>query len=148
MLVHPLTSEVLVYDLKRNKAHCLNRTAALVWERCDGESSTNDIARLLGAELGTSVDEQVVRLAIDQLSKALLLRGEANEPAAESRVSRREVIRRLGWSAAVALPLVTSVLAPTNASAASCKPAGQSCASHTECCPGLQCVGNPFKHCS
>jgi len=29
--------EVLIYDLERNKAHCLNNTAARVWQYCDGE---------------------------------------------------------------------------------------------------------------
>ena len=31
LVVEELQDETLVYDLKRHKARCLNRTAALVW---------------------------------------------------------------------------------------------------------------------
>ena len=52
LLVHELTDEVLVYDLKRHKAHSLNKTAALVWQRCDGKSGVTEITRLLeGSEV-------------------------------------------------------------------------------------------------
>ena len=32
LVVEELPDETLVYDLKRHKARCLNRTAALVWQ--------------------------------------------------------------------------------------------------------------------
>jgi hypothetical protein len=42
--------EVLIYDLKQHKAHCLNKTAALVWNHCDGETSVSEMATLLQKE--------------------------------------------------------------------------------------------------
>jgi hypothetical protein len=39
LVIQELGQEILVYDLTCNKAHCLNRAAALVWRRCDGRSS-------------------------------------------------------------------------------------------------------------
>ncbi len=39
LVVEELSDETLVYDLKRHKANCLNRTAALVWQDCDGQTS-------------------------------------------------------------------------------------------------------------
>jgi len=36
LVIQDIGDEVLVYDLTRHKAHCLNRTAALVWRKCDG----------------------------------------------------------------------------------------------------------------
>jgi hypothetical protein len=90
--------------------------------------------------LETEVDENVVWLALKQLEKAHLL-GEASPRVGNSGISRRELIRTLGWSAAVGLPLVTSVLAPTRAQAASCILAGGGapCTATTNCCSG---VGN------
>ena len=34
LLVRELAEEVLVYDEEGHRAHCLNRTAALVWKSC------------------------------------------------------------------------------------------------------------------
>ena len=146
LLVHELTDEVLVYDLKRHKAHSLNRTSVLVWKRCDGASSAAEIARLLEEELGASIDEDVVWLALKQLDEAHLL-GEASPRVENSGVSRREVMRRLGRSAAAALPMVTSILAPTKVQAGSCIAAGggMPCTSTTNCCSTVgNCTsGNP-----
>ena len=41
LVVEELSDETLVYDLKRHKANCLNRTAALVWQDCDGQTSVS-----------------------------------------------------------------------------------------------------------
>ncbi len=51
LVVDDLPDEVLVYDLDRHQAHCLNRSAALVWRACDGHSDPAEIARRLTAEL-------------------------------------------------------------------------------------------------
>ena len=58
LIVSELEDEVLVYDLKRDKAHCLNSTAASVWKRCDGKLAVTDMTRLLkkGGELGKRLD--------------------------------------------------------------------------------------------
>jgi hypothetical protein len=55
-------------------------------------------------------------------------------------VTRRELIRRLGLAAAASLPLVTSIVAPTPAQAASCLPSGQPCTSSLQCCSAV-CAG-------
>lgn len=145
LLVHELTDELLVYDLKRHKAHCLNKTAALVWNRCDGETGVSEMSRLLEQDLGTSVDESVVWLALKQLDRTHLL-GEATSRANDNpRVSRRQLMRTLGWSAAAALPLVTSIFAPSSVSAQSCSAKGATCTSSAQCCSGCNCVGNPLK---
>lgn len=146
--MHELIDEILVYDLVRHKALCLNKTAAFVWNRCDGHTSVIEIAGLLGRELNIPVEPGIVYLAINQLRERHLLEDSSRNPATDFVLSRRALIRKLGWSTAVALPLITSILAPTSTMAASCQAAGQPCASHTECCPGLQCTGNPFKHCA
>ena len=134
LLVQELADELLVYDRTRHKAHCLNQTAALVWQRCDGKTSVTEMARLLGKETHTRVDEAVVWLAFDQLSKAHLLQGDAREWTGHSGISRREVMRRIGAAAAVALPVVSSIAAPEAVQAATCLGSGQACTSSAQCC--------------
>lgn len=119
LLVHELSGEVLVYDLDRHKAHCLNKTAALVWERCDGKTSVPQLVQQLETALKTPVDEEVVWLAVDQLGKSRLLQEKIAPETGRVRLSRRELIKRAGLGAALALPLVTSIIAPTAAQAGS-----------------------------
>ncbi len=139
LVVRELPDELLVYDLQRHEAHCLNQTAALVWKKCDGKTTLREITKSLTKELHVPVDERIVRLSLDQLAKFHLL-DEAETlrthlPPEIARMSRREMMRNLGVAAAVALPLIVSINAPTTAQAASCVNSG--------CTPGGQpcCVG-------
>jgi hypothetical protein len=140
LVVQALPDEVLVYDLERHKAHCLNHTAALVWKSCDGQTSVTEIAGLLEREIHTPVPEEVVWLAVQQLGKARLLAEQPHAPRGGAKVSRREVMRRLGWGAVIALPLVTSIVAPTAVEAASCLSTGAICSGSAQCCSGV-CAG-------
>jgi hypothetical protein len=47
LIVQEVPDEVLVYDLDRHKAHCLNRTSAIVWKHCDGKTTVAEAKRLL-----------------------------------------------------------------------------------------------------
>lgn len=111
-----LNDETVVYDLDRHRVHRLNRTAALVWKRCDGKSSVADIAADVERELAAPASEELVHQALDQLEQALLL-----EDAA--RISRREFGQRVRLTGAllVLAPVVTSIVAPTAAQAQSGK---------------------------
>jgi hypothetical protein len=119
-VVKQLPDEVLVYDIARHKAHCLNQAAALIWRHCDGETRVGDVAAKLNEELGLPLDEEVVVTALDQLAKARLLEGPALRPAPDAKIQRRELLKKIGVTAAVALPLVTSLLAPTAQASTSC----------------------------
>jgi len=114
LLIRELPDELLVYDQEQHRAHCLNRTAALVFRHADGTRTAADLARLPGA------DDEVVRLALDQLTGAGLLEVQASDADAEfsAGMSRREVARRVGIAAAILLPAVASIVAPTPAEAA------------------------------
>ncbi len=124
LVVQELHDEVLVYDLRTNQAHCLNKTAALVWKHSDGKTTAAEMASILRKEIGSPVDAQVVLLALDRLGRANLMDQQSSSERLD-RVSRREVLRKIGWAAAVSLPLVTSITAPTAASAATCIPESQ-----------------------
>ena len=141
LVVKELSGEVLVYDRDRNKAHCLNSTAALVWGYCDGKTSVAQIARAIEGEINTAVDEDVIWLGVEQLSKTHLLRESANVPECKIGLSRRELMKRIGLAAAVALPVVTSIIAPTAAQAANCISPGQPCTTGPQCC-SLLCSSN------
>jgi hypothetical protein len=137
LVVQELSGEVLVYDRERNKAHCLNSTAARVWRYCDGKTSVAQIAHAIEAEINAPVDEDVIWLGVEQLSKTHLLQESAKLPEHKSGLSRREVMKRIGLAAAVALPVVTSIIAPTAAQAANCIASGQPCTTGAQCCSGL-----------
>src|SRR5215207_7627235 len=100
LVVRELADETLVYDLEGHRAHCLNRTAALVWGLCDGGNTVSRIAEKVGERLSARVPEEVIRLALDQLADRGLLAPCDSRPApAANFVSRRAMMRRLGLAA-------------------------------------------------
>lgn len=132
LLVQELADELLVYDRIRHKAHCLNETAALIWNNCDGKTSVSQMTRLLEKQANGPVDEAMVWLAFDELGKAKLLRD--NKRPTTSGISRRELIRRVGTAAVIALPVVSSIVAPGAVEAATCRGSGQACTTAAQCC--------------
>lgn len=146
LVVQEVPDEVLVYDLNTNKAHCLNKTAAAVWQSCDGTKSISDIASILAGQSGASVSDEIVWLAIDQLNENNLLESKLKADFAGQ--SRRDVLKKLGLAAVVALPIVASLVAPKSAMASvSCGctassqcPARTGCASLTCCNADLICA--------
>ena len=151
LVVQELADETLVYDLERHKAHCLNETSALVWKHCDGKTTVAEITGLLERKLATPIEEDVVWLALTQLRRFRLLEEESVAIAAMS-VSRRELVRKY-LPAALALPVILSIAAPTAAQGASgcpqgqvrcgagCCPAGRLCCAGVCCAAGESCVG-------
>ncbi len=131
LVIQEMPGEVLVYDLQTNKAHCLNETAAAIWKSCDGTNTVADISRLTNG-----AGEDLVWLAIDQLSEKNLLA--AQVPTKFTGQTRREVIKKVGLAAVVALPIVTSLIAPTVASAGSAC-AGGACSPPAQCNLGMTC---------
>lgn len=60
VVVQELKGEVLIYDLKINKAYCLNETSAMVYQLCDGNNSVSDISNQLSKKLKTNISEDLV----------------------------------------------------------------------------------------
>jgi hypothetical protein len=152
IIVKELPDEVLVYDLDRDKVHCLNHSAAEVWERCDGRTTAAEIARAVEKKTGVKVGQEFVWLAIEALSRDHLLEERIDWPAAIPRMSRREAVRRISIGAAIAIPLVTSIVAPTPAQAATCLSRCSGCSTGAQCCSGV-CAPNvagcpPGKSCT
>jgi hypothetical protein len=139
LVIQELPDEVLVYDLDRDRAHCLNTTAAFVWQRCDGKNTTTQIARTLGQQFDCPVDEKIVWLALDQLGRNHLLDRQPAPPPALMGMNRRAMVRALGLAAIVAVPVVTSIVAPTPAQAGTTLVNGSACNLGVECASGNCC---------
>jgi hypothetical protein len=121
ILSQKLVAETMVYDQVSHRAHVLNQTLSLVWESADGRNSVDEIAQILHRQLGIPADRSVVLLALQELEKSGLLQEPVLAEVGPERHTRRDVARRLALAGASAalIPLVTSVLAPTPAMAAS-----------------------------
>lgn len=132
LVVQELNGEVLIYDLRENKAFCLNETSALVWQACDGNNSIADIGKRVGSE-------DIVWLALDELKKERLVESGSLPTDKFDGLSRRDVIRKIGIGSMIALPVVASLVAPTAMQAQSAcgnatgRPAGCACTASSQC---------------
>lgn len=148
IVVQELNDETLIYDLTADKAFCLNQTSAIVWQLCDGEKSFAEIADALSKDLKMLIGEDFVRLAISDLQKENLIENRTDQPMLEGK-SRREIIRQIGLASMIALPVVSSLIAPNAVEAASaCRTSGQSCTfngwQQGNCCTSnLRCDNSP-----
>jgi hypothetical protein len=133
LVVQEMPDEVLIYDLDRDKAHCLNNSAALVWKFCDGSRSAADIAREFKTQGVGEVSEDFVWLAIDQLTEKSLLQSEIT-PKFRGQ-SRRQVIKTIGLASTVLLPVIASLVTPSTVlGSVSCAcTSSSSCATRNNC---------------
>jgi hypothetical protein len=148
LLLRELPDELLVYDQERHRAHCLNRTAALIFRHADGSRTVDELELLLGQGAARGVVGQTLA----QLDEAGLLEATLEDEQQPAGIDRRDAVRRMGIAAAILLPAVVSIVAPTPAEAAatcvaSCvgQPAGTSCdhcGAGTQCPSVFQCDGD------
>lgn len=136
LLVECVGDEIVAYDTESKEAHCLGPLAAAVFELCNGRRSVEQLAAAASQRLGEPVDAARVADALAQLEARRLLAASTSRRG----LSRRDMIRRSTavGAAAMAAPLVTSIVAPTAASAvtATCGP--------FTCCPcGTGDIGQP-----
>ena len=148
LIVKEAEGEVLIYDLERNKAHCLNDTAAKVWNHCDGVTTVAEVSSALSRELGAPCDQKLVLYAVQQFAKDNLLEADREMPAfIIGGLNRRQMVRALGLGAVIAVPLVTTILAPTPAQAATQFPPGTPCTSAAQCSSGVCACTTPAPGC-
>ena len=140
VVVEESDDELLVYDQRHDLAHRLNRTAAVVYRHCDGQRSVEDLIEIVAREVDEVAVEDLVMIALDNLAEAGLLEDQPAREPEETRHSRRRFIRKVGvvGSAALVLPVVHSIVAPTAAQAASGMPTSCSCSCGCTC-PCIPC---------
>ena len=73
IVIQEFGKELLIYDLKTNKAFNLNETSASIWQLSNGEYTISEITDQLSQKLKALVSEELVLLALDQLQKDRLL---------------------------------------------------------------------------
>jgi DNA-binding transcriptional ArsR family regulator len=120
-LTEKFEDELLLYDKSRHLACRLNQTAAVVWQNSNGKRTVADLVAVLRNEIGDLADEDLVMVTLDRLEEqGLIESGYSRRDADSVRLSRRRFIRRAGavGAAALALPVVHGVVAPTPAQAA------------------------------
>lgn len=139
IVVQQLGKETLVYDTAINKAYCLNETSTIIYNACNGTTTFDELKNR------HNLTEDLIYFALDELKNQNLLQDE-NYSAAFAGMNRREVIRKVGMSSMLALPVITTLLAPKSVAAASCQANGQTCTfdnfTQSNCCSGLRCLGN------
>ncbi len=147
LVIQELEGEMLVYDLRTNKAICLNQTSALVWQNCDGKQSTAEIAQNIEKQTGSSVNEYLIWFALNQLEEESLLENQEKLVNNFDGLSRREIIKEIGLTSMAALPIVASLVAPMAIHAQtciqnspSCTDNGMTCMEPLDCC---SCRCNP-----
>lgn len=140
LVVQELASEILIYDLRADRAVCLNETSALVYNLCDGTKTPAEIRGSIEQKLKSNVPEELIWLALYQLKKEdLLANGKEIVPKFNG-MSRRRVIKKIGLACAVALPLITGLVAPTAAQAQSTCTTSNDCPSPSTLCQIATCV--------
>jgi hypothetical protein len=119
IVVAELADEVVIYDERADKASCLNPTSAFLWKRCNGATSTRELAEALSGAFQVAVDEGVVHYALTQLEAAnlmepdVVLPGRAVPPPKVG-LSRRTLLARM---AVALIPVVLTLSVPRPAAA-------------------------------
>jgi hypothetical protein len=139
IVVQELGKEFLIYDLNTHKAYNLNETSTIVYKACDGNTSFDEL------RVKNNFTDDIIFLALDELKKESLLEENQAYNSPFSGMSRREVIRKVGFASMIALPVISSLVAPAAAMAQSCRAVGQSCSppnSLGNCCNGTAYCGS------
>jgi hypothetical protein len=162
LLTEQVGGETVVYDSEHKQAHCLNPLASAIFSSCDGRTSIDELAELAAEELGEPVSTEQVSNVLAQLEERELL----DVPRLRGNgISRRDLMRKtaVAGAAALSVPVITTIIAPTPAAAATqfctaatlckcCEPQCGCNSSGNNCCTGQGCnctanTSGGTKHC-
>jgi hypothetical protein len=115
LLVRQAGEELVIYDQDRHRVHRLNRTAARIWQNCDGVRTVADLTTLLRDELSPDANPEWVWEALGRLGKARLLKEPVRRPGAAGGITRRRALRALSGTTALLalLPVVATMITPS-----------------------------------
>lgn len=126
ILIQEIENEVLIYDLTNNKVFNLNKTAAAVWQNCDGKNSLETISK------NTNFPVNLILFTIDELQKYSLFEETFETNLPTDATSRRKMLIQFAASA-LALPIILGIVAPAAVNAQS----GLVCKRNNAC----DCIG-------
>ena len=134
IVVQDMDEEILAYDMVTHKAYCLNQTASLVYRECGAKSSFEGLKRK------HNFTDEIIFLAIDELKRAKLVEENGSYVSPFAGMSRREVMTRVGFASMIALPVISSLVAPMAVHAqSSCVIPGGIPPGGQQSFPGLTC---------
>jgi hypothetical protein len=137
IVTQELAGELLIYNVATDRAFCLNETSAFVWKHADGQRDVSEIRRQMERQFKILVEEDLVWLALDQLGRDGLLEETTAAEEKFAGMSRREMVRRIGMSSLIALPVIASLATPVHAGA--CPFSGA--VTPTQCAENPTCSG-------
>lgn len=136
IVVQNLPQEVLIYDLATDRAFCLNETLHAVFIACDGKTTFEELKRR------HHLTDDLIHFALDELRANDLLADSTGGDSYFGGLSRREVIKRVALTSMVAVPVISGLIAPRAAQAASsnvCSPVACTCSVGSEAPFPLPC---------
>lgn len=151
LLEQNLEKETLLYDLLIDKAFNLNESLTIVYKACGQNSTFDEIKQK------HKFTDDFVYLALDELKRSNLLADVNSYQSLFESTNRREVIKKVGLATMFALPVITGLVAPKSANAASnsesggttlygaCAPSGTRgvCYGELNCVGGVCCQRQP-----
>ncbi|MBX7171343.1 MAG: PqqD family protein [Pyrinomonadaceae bacterium] len=136
IVVQDFKDETLVFDLIKNKAFVLNETSSMVWQLCDGKNSIDEITNKMSASINQTVSVELVWLAVEELNRENLIENNSFQITPFFGLSRREMVRKIGFASIITLPLISVLVAPTAINAASgCFPVTNNANENPNGCP-------------
>lgn len=142
-----LGQELLIYDLRIDKAYTLNETSKIVFKACGTRCTFDELTRR------QKFTDDLIYLALDGLRANNLI--ENYQSTHFAGLSRREIIKKVGLASMIALPVIVGMTAPMAANAASLLLANnaactQPAAGNSQECASGNCVvtsGDPQLRC-
>jgi hypothetical protein len=155
LVIQELDNEILIYDLQTDKVFSLNETSALVWELATGDRNVTEIAQIVSQKLNFPTNEDLIWLALEQLKKENLIEENSVESSPFIGMKRREIIKKVGLSTLLTLPLIVSLTTPTAAQSGSssvCSPVSCNCtimfsSPMTTCSSVANCMSDTIPTC-
>ena len=112
-----LPEEVVLYDKTQNKVHCLNKTAAAVWENSDGSNTIDDLMWVVEMNCGGPADRRLVLQALEELEEAGLLEAGGRMNPDTGLPSRREAVGKMVMAGSALVATIVAAAPTAHASA-------------------------------
>ncbi len=106
-----------------HKAFALNETSAIIYNACNGKTTFDEL------KVKYKFTDDLIFLALDELKRENLIEDYDSFKSPLAGMSRREAVVKVALGSIVALPIISSLIAPTAAQATSgtCTNQGTSC---------------------
>ena len=112
--IQRIGTETLLYDERRHQAFCLNQSSSVIWQLANGANSIAQIAAEASVQLQSSVTEEFVLFALDQLRTDGLIHSSSHAESTPA-ISRRAITNSISGLDAATRPAASCSMASCNA---------------------------------